>query len=231
MVSDVPAQALILEARGVSRTFPAGRGEVRALEGVNLSVRRGEFLAIQGPSGSGKSTLLSLLAGLDRPTAGEVLLDGERLDGATESRVAAIRRGKVGFVFQAFHLVPSLTVLENVSLPLAFRDGRFDEGKSRALLERLGLSDRADFFPEKLSGGEKQRAALARALVNDPLLIFADEPTGNLDSANGARVMALLEEHTRVAGRTLVLVTHDTALAARADRRFFLKDGRAADAL
>jgi putative ABC transport system ATP-binding protein len=199
---------------------------VKALEGVDLSVRRGEFLAIQGPSGSGKSTLLSLLAGLDRPTSGEVWLDGVRLDDRSEAAVARARREKVGFVFQSFHLVSSLTVLENVLLPLAFRDGRFDEAKGRSLLERLGLADRSDFLPDKLSGGEKQRAALARALVNDPLVVFADEPTGNLDSANGARVMELLEEHTRAAGRTLVLVTHDEGLAGRADRRVRLRDGR-----
>jgi putative ABC transport system ATP-binding protein len=215
----------VLAAVGLGKSFPAGRGTVTALKSATFSIERGGFVAVEGPSGSGKSTLLSLLAGLDRPTAGEAWLDGERIDGLPESRVAAIRREKVGFVFQAFHLVPSLTVLENVCLPLAFKTGRFDAPRGEALLERVGLSDRAGHLPSKLSGGEKQRAALARALVNDPLLVFADEPTGNLDSASGARVMDLLLEHTQKAGRTLVLVTHDPALAARADRRIRLKDG------
>lgn len=216
----------VLEAVGLGKSFPAGRGTVAALRDVSLSIAAGEFAAVTGPSGSGKSTLLSLLAGLDRPTSGEARLDGQRIDNLSEAAVAALRREKVGFVFQSFHLVPSLTVLENVCLPLAFKTGRFDEAKGRALLERVGLIERAGHLPAKLSGGEKQRAALARALVNDPLLVFADEPTGNLDSVNGARVMDLLLEHTQAARRTLVLVTHDPALAARADRIIKLKDGR-----
>jgi putative ABC transport system ATP-binding protein len=211
----------VLEAVGLSKSF----GALEVLKGLDIAIRRGEFVAVQGPSGSGKSTLLSILAGLDRPTAGLVRLDGGRIDDLPESAMARVRREKVGFVFQAFHLVPSLTVLENVALPLAFRTGRFDEEKARGLLARVGLSDRQGHLPSKLSGGEKQRAALARALVNDPLLVFADEPTGNLDSVTGGRVMELLLEHTKGAGRTLVLVTHDPALAAQADRRIHLKDG------
>lgn len=200
------------------------------LNDVSLDVARGEFLALQGVSGSGKSTLLSLLAGLDRPTSGEIHLDGERLDGLAEKQLAAVRRDKVGFVFQSFHLVPSLTVVENVQLPLAFRrDGFTHHAKARALLERVDLWDRAHFLPGKLSGGEKQRAAIARALINDPAVVFADEPTGNLDSVNGRRVLDLLEEHTVTAGRTLLLVTHDPDIAARARRRVHLKDGRLTD--
>lgn len=221
----------MIDARGLVKTFFVDTKPVPALNGVSLSVARGEFLAIQGASGSGKSTLLSLLAGLDRPTAGEIVLDGERLDRLSERELARVRRDKIGFVFQAFHLVPSLTVLENVLLPAVFRSKRADEGAGRALLDRLGLSERATHFPDQLSGGEKQRAALARALVNDPAVVFADEPTGNLDSANGSRVMDLLVENTRAKQRTLVLVTHDPALAARADRRVHLKDGAWAPAL
>jgi putative ABC transport system ATP-binding protein len=192
-----------------------------------LEIPRGEFLALQGASGSGKSTLLSLLAGLDRPTSGEITLDGERLDQLPEKELARVRRDKVGFVFQSFHLVPSLTVLENVQLPLAFRQGGFPPlAKARELLERVDLWERAHFLPGKLSGGEKQRAAIARALINDPALVFADEPTGNLDSTNGRRVLDLLEDHTVKTGRTLLLVTHDPDIAARAHRRLHIRDGR-----
>lgn len=215
----------LLSVRRVSKSFPAGRGRVEVLRGVDMEVPRGKIWAVLGASGSGKSTLLSLMAGLDRPTSGEIFLDGKNLTGLLEKDLAALRREKVGFVFQAFHLVPSLTVLENVCLPQAFREGVFSDGKGRELLGKVGLEHRADFFPEQISGGEKQRAAVARALINDPLVIFADEPTGNLDSANGRNVLDLLESHTRAAGRTLVLVTHDIDVAARADEKIYLKDG------
>lgn len=215
-----------LSARQVTKSFPTDRGPLPVLNDISLDVSRGEFLALQGASGSGKTTLLSLLAGLDRPTSGEILLDGERLDRMAEKDLARVRRDKVGFVFQSFHLVPSLTVLENVQLPLAFRRGGFTHhAKAQKLLERVDLWDRARFLPGKLSGGEKQRAAIARALINDPAVVFADEPTGNLDSLNGRRVLDLLEEHTVNAGRALVLVTHDPDIAARAHRRVHLKDG------
>lgn len=217
----------LLSARGVSKSFRTDRGPLLVLNDISMDVTRGEFLALQGASGSGKSTLLSLLAGLDRPTSGKIVLDGERLDPLAEKDLARVRRDKVGFVFQSFHLVPSLTVLENVQLPLAFRGGGFTHhAKAQNLLERVDLWDRAHFLPNKLSGGEKQRAAIARALINDPAVVFADEPTGNLDSKNGTRVLDLLEEHTVRAGRTLVLVTHDPDIAARAHRRVNLKDGR-----
>ena len=219
--------AALLSARHVSKSFPTDRGPLLVLNDISLDVARGEFLALQGASGSGKSTLLSLLAGLDRLTAGEIWLDGERLDRLSEKDLSRVRRTKVGFVFQSFHLVPSLTVLENVQLPLAFRGGGFaHDAKARDLLERVHLWDRAHFLPGKLSGGEKQRAALARALINDPAVVFADEPTGNLDSQNGRMVLDLLEEHTVKAGRTLVLVTHDPDISGRAHRRVHLKDGR-----
>ncbi len=217
----------LLSARRVTKSFPTDRGPLWVLNDISLDVARGEFLALQGASGSGKSTLLSLLAGLDRLSGGEIWLDGERIDGRTEKDLSRVRRDKVGFVFQSFHLVPSLTVLENVQLPLAFRGKGFTHGeKARDLLERVNLWDRAHFLPGKLSGGEKQRAALARALINDPAVVFADEPTGNLDSINGRIVLDLLEEHTVKAGRTLVLVTHDPDIAARAHHRIYLKDGR-----
>lgn len=215
----------LLGARGLRKSYPGARGPLDILLGVDLDIQAGEFVAVLGASGSGKSTLLSLLAGLDRPTAGEILLDGERLDGRPERDLARIRREKIGFVFQAFHLVPGLNVMENVALPLAFRTGTVNEGPALALLDALGLSERATHFPDQLSGGEKQRVALARALVNDPKIVFADEPTGNLDAVNGRRGLDLLEAHTRARGRALVLVTHDNDIAARADRRVLLKDG------
>ncbi|HNF57977.1 MAG TPA: ABC transporter ATP-binding protein [Elusimicrobiota bacterium] len=222
--------AVILEARNLGKSYRVNGRPLPILRDISFQLAAGESVAIQGVSGSGKSTLLSLLAGLDRPTAGEIILENERLDLLPEKELARIRREKIGFVFQAFHLVPSLTVLENVLLPAAFRSGAFSEDRGRALLDRVGLADRAEHFPDQLSGGEKQRAALARALVNEPKLIFADEPTGNLDSKNGRAVLDLLEEHTRTAGRALVLVTHDEALASRADRRLRLIDGALAPA-
>ncbi|HMX94030.1 MAG TPA: ABC transporter ATP-binding protein [Elusimicrobiota bacterium] len=222
--------AVILEARNLGKSYRVNGRPLPILRDISFQLAAGESVAIQGVSGSGKSTLLSLLAGLDRPTAGEIILENERLDLLPEKELARIRREKIGFVFQAFHLVPSLTVLENVLLPAAFRSGAFSEDRGRALLDRVGLADRAGHFPDQLSGGEKQRAALARALVNAPKLIFADEPTGNLDSKNGRAVLDLLEEHTRTAGRALVLVTHDDAVASRADRRLRLIDGALAPA-
>ncbi len=217
----------LLKATALHKSFPLPRGAVAALAEVDMEIARGEFLAVTGASGSGKSTLLSLLAGLDRPTTGQILLDGERLDLLDEQDLARVRREKVGFVFQSFHLVPSLTVLENVQLPLAFHTRSFaDTDKAKDLLHRVRLDHRAGFLPGRLSGGEKQRAAIARALINDPLVVFADELTGNLDSVNGRMVLDLLEEHTVKVGRTLVLVTHDPALAGRAKRQIHLADGR-----
>jgi len=220
--------APLIAATDLRKSFPLAKGALEVLHGVTLAVRPGELVAIQGASGSGKSTLLSLLAGLDRPTSGEITLAGERLDILAEKDLARVRREKIGFVFQAFHLVPSLSLLENVALPWAFKSGSFAADHPRALLERVGLKDRADFRPDQVSGGEKQRAAIARALVNDPAVVFADEPTGNLDSANGRAVMDLLEANTRQAGKTLVLVTHDAEVAARADRILRIQDGRLA---
>jgi putative ABC transport system ATP-binding protein len=215
----------ILRAQGVTKSFPAPTGKLEVLRGLDLAIEAGEFVAIKGVSGSGKSTLLSILAGLDRATSGEIELDGERLDLLPERELARVRREKVGFVFQAFHLVPSLTALENVTLPLGFGSGRIDEARGRDLLDAVGLTPRALWFPDQLSGGEKQRVAIARALACDPAVIFADEPTGNLDTATGLAVLDLLERAARERKRTLVLVTHEAELAARADRRVSIRDG------
>jgi putative ABC transport system ATP-binding protein len=215
----------ILRAERVTKSFPAPTGSLEVLRGLDLEIEAGEFVAVTGVSGSGKSTLLSILAGLDRPTSGKIELDGERLDLLPERELARVRREKVGFVFQAFHLVASLTALENVTLPLGFGSGRIDEERGGALLDSVGLTPRALWFPDQLSGGEKQRVAIARAMACDPAVIFADEPTGNLDTSTGRAVLDLLERAARKRGRTLVLVTHEAELAARADRRVTLRDG------
>jgi len=211
----------LIEARKLTKLFPGG---VAAVNSINLVISRGEHIAISGASGSGKSTLLSLLAALDIASSGDVIFDGVSLNSLPESARARLRREKIGFVFQAFHLVPSLTVLENVCLPLALGTHVIDENAGLALLERVGLAHRARVFPGTLSGGERQRAAVARSVINDPVVIFADEPTGNLDSASGRAVLDLLDEHT-AGDRALITVTHDPEVAARAQRRIFLQDG------
>ncbi len=216
----------LLETRDLHKSFTEDGTEVAVLRGVSLSVAEGEFVAIRGASGSGKTTLLSLLAGLDRPTSGEVRFAGRRIDVLDEGELSRIRLREMGFVFQAFHLVPALTLEENVALPAGFLRGRADVTAARALLEAVELSGRASFLPAKVSGGEKQRAAIARALMNEPRIVFADEPTGNLDSRCGSAVLDLLESHTRARGRTLVVVTHDDDVARRADRIVRIADGR-----
>jgi putative ABC transport system ATP-binding protein len=196
------------------------------LDGIDLVVRRGEFIAVLGPSGSGKSTLLALSAGLDRPSSGEVFLDGERIDALGEDRLARLRRHKVGFVFQSFQLLGNLTARENVLLPLELLG--FPDARSRAdeLLAVVGLAERGHHYPSQLSGGEQQRVALGRAFAARPALLLADEPTGNLDGATGGVVLDLLAGLRADHGTTLVLVTHDPAVAGRADRRIHLRDGR-----
>jgi putative ABC transport system ATP-binding protein len=213
--------------RDVARVYPRGAGEVVALAGVSLDVRDGEKLAIMGPSGSGKTTLLSILGCLDRPSRGEHLFDGRRVEALSDDELSRLRNRSIGFVFQAFHLIPQLTVAENVETPLLYEGAPAAEWRPRALrsLERVGLAARADHRPSELSGGEAQRAAIARALVTEPRLLLADEPTGNLDSATGEEIAALLDElHAR--GRTVVLVTHNETLARRAQRVVRLRDGR-----
>jgi putative ABC transport system ATP-binding protein len=199
---------------------------VEILKGIDLEIPRGQFAAIMGPSGSGKSTLLGLLAGLDNPTSGQVLLDGEDITQLSEDRMAVLRGQKIGFVFQSYHLIPTLTAEENVLLPmeLAGRD-RGGRARARELLDRVGLTDRFDHYPVQLSGGEQQRVALARAFALRPPILLADEPTGNLDSATGAVVLELILTLHREENATMVLVTHEQPLAACADRRIILRDG------
>jgi putative ABC transport system ATP-binding protein len=196
------------------------------LDHISLSVAQGEFLVVQGESGSGKSTLLSILSGLDTVDEGRVLIEGRDITNLAEDELAPIRNSSFGFVFQSYHLVPSLTALENVMFPAELRSDRQSREKAERLLMRVGLSDRSASFPHQLSGGEKQRCAICRALINEPRIIFADEPTGNLDSLNGKAVLDLLLELRREKNATLVLVTHNRDIAAMAGRVVLLKDGR-----
>jgi putative ABC transport system ATP-binding protein len=216
----------MIEVRGLTKTIATPTHRVEILKGIDLVIPRGQFAAIMGPSGSGKSTLLGLLAGLDTPTTGQIVLDGEDITGLGEDALAVLRGRKIGFVFQSYHLIPTLTAEENVMLPLEL-SGRSNNGPSRAreLLDSVGLLDRSDHYPVQLSGGEQQRVALARAFVVRPPILLADEPTGNLDTANGRHVLELLITLNRREGTTLVLVTHDAQLSERADRRITLRDG------
>jgi putative ABC transport system ATP-binding protein len=215
----------MLRCENLTQSYRSGTGTLTVLEDISFSVSAGEFLAIVGPSGSGKTTLLGLLAGLDRPASGEVWLDGEGLSTKDEDERAALRGAKVGFVFQSYQLIPTLTALENVQVPLELR-GESDPGRARALLQRVGLGDRTGHYPAQLSGGEQQRVALARAFCTHPKILFADEPTGNLDQRTGADIIGLMTDLNREAGTTLVLVTHDPDLAGRARRILRLADGR-----
>jgi ABC-type lipoprotein export system ATPase subunit len=220
----------VLRARGLRKHYGQGDGLVRAVDGVDLEVAPGETVAVMGPSGCGKSTLLHLLGGLDRPSGGEVWLGGQRIDQLGERALARMRRSDVGFVFQAFHLMDELTAIENVELP-ALLDGRpprTARRRARDLLERVGLADRAGFLPSALSGGQRQRVAIARALSSQPLVVFADEPTGNLDSAATIDVLRLFDS-LHQAGQTLVVVTHDERIAATADRLISMRDGAFVD--
>jgi putative ABC transport system ATP-binding protein len=220
----------VLRARGLRKHYGQGEGLVRAVDGIDLDVAPGETVAVMGPSGCGKSTLLHLLGGLDRPTDGEVWLGGRRIDQMREKALARLRRTAVGFVFQAFHLMEELSAIENVELP-ALLDGRSPRAARRRsveLLERVGLADRAGFLPSALSGGQRQRVAIARALSSEPLVVFADEPTGNLDSAATVEVLRLFDS-LHQAGQTLVVVTHDERIAATADRLISMRDGSFVD--
>jgi putative ABC transport system ATP-binding protein len=218
----------ILEARGLTKTIDTGTHRVEILRGVDIEVPPGQFVAIMGASGSGKSTLLGLLAGLDTPTSGSIVIDGIDITGMTEDKLALLRGRKIGFVFQSYQLIPTLSAEENVLLPHELSGGDVRSGLARAreLLQSVGLGDRLDHYPIQLSGGEQQRVALARAFMVKPPILMADEPTGNLDSANGAHVLDLLISLNQREGTTLVLVTHDAALTERADRIITLRDGR-----
>ena len=220
----------VLRTRGLHKAYGRGDGLVRAVDGVDLDVARGETVAVMGPSGCGKSTLLHLLGGLDRPSGGEVWLGGRRIDRLGERGLATMRRDAVGFVFQAFHLVDELTARENVELSalMAGRSPRAARRRALDLLDRVGLADRAGFLPSALSGGQRQRVAIARALSNEPLVVLADEPTGNLDSAATRDVLRLFES-LHDAGQTLVVVTHDERIAATADRLVSMRDGAFVD--
>ena len=216
----------VLRTRGLEKQYGQGEGLVRALDAVELEVSAGETLAVMGPSGCGKSTLLHLLGGLERPSAGEVWLAGRRIDELSEKALARMRRQAIGFVFQAFHLMDELTARENIELSalLAGRSPRAARRRAADLLERVGLADRAEHLPSALSGGQRQRVAIARALSNEPCVVLADEPTGNLDSAATVDVLRLLDS-LRAAGQTLVIVTHDERIAATADRLISMRDG------
>lgn len=216
----------MIELREVSKTVTSGSEPLTILHPLTTTIPRGQFVAIVGPSGSGKSTLLGLLAGLDAPTSGSVWIDGVDITKLDEDGLAKLRGEKIGFVFQFFHLIPSLTAHENVAVPMEIK-GMNDAGpRARALLEEVGLTGRAHHYPSQLSGGEQQRVALARALANDPPIVLADEPTGNLDTTNGRHIMEILKKIHRTRQTTLVLVTHDAELAAVADARITLRDGR-----
>jgi putative ABC transport system ATP-binding protein len=215
----------MLRCQSLTQTYLSGGRPLTVLNDITFALERGGFLAIVGPSGSGKTTLLGLLAGLDRPAAGRIELDGNDLGSLTEDQRARLRSEKVGFVFQSFQLIATLTARENVQVPLELR-GEPAHARAQQLLERVGLGDRADHYPAQLSGGEQQRVALARAFSIKPQILFADEPTGNLDAATGATIITLMEELNRELGTTLVLVTHDHDLAARARRTIRLSDGR-----
>ena len=212
----------------VRKVYPQGDNEIIALAGISLDIAKGSFAVIMGPSGSGKSTLLHLIGGLDRPSSGELLIDGRLIGQLADDQVTLFRRRKIGFVFQFFNLLPTLTALENVALPLVL-DGRSKveaQERARTLLQKVGLEERKKHLPEELSGGEIQRVAMARALAFDPPILLADEPTGNLDSKNGEAILSLLRRISREDGCTVVMVTHSEEAAGYGDRRIYLRDGR-----
>ncbi|HXD21787.1 MAG TPA: ABC transporter ATP-binding protein [Gemmatimonadaceae bacterium] len=215
----------MLSARDLTKEYQSGSSRLAVLKHVSFDIPQGSFVSIVGPSGSGKTTLLGLLAGLDTATAGSVTLDGTDLTRLTEDERALLRGERVGFIFQTFQLIPTLTAIENVQVPLELRGDRDAAARAKGLLVRVGLGDRMDHFPTQLSGGEQQRVAIARAFSNSPKILFADEPTGNLDGETGARIVELLEELNRESGSTIIIVTHDITLAQRAGRMIRLKDG------
>jgi putative ABC transport system ATP-binding protein len=221
----------MIEVSNIGKQVVTSEGTLRILEGINLSLDKGETLAIIGPSGSGKSTLLGILAGLDMPTSGTVAIDGENITAMDEEGRAAVRAGHVGFVFQSFHLLPGLTALENVALPLELQGVEDALQTASKYLQRVGLAERVSHYPRQLSGGEQQRVALARAFACRPAILFADEPTGNLDTGTGEKINDLLFELNAEEGTTLILVTHEKTLAARCKRRLELQAGRQVESI
>jgi putative ABC transport system ATP-binding protein len=217
--------AVAVEAAALSRRYGDGDNAVHALRGVSLEVPAGQFTAVMGPSGSGKSTLMHLLAGLDRPTEGSVVIGGREITGMSDKALTKLRRDNVGFIFQAFNLLPTLTAEENILLPSRIAGRKIDDAVFEALVERVGLDGRRSHKPSELSGGQQQRVAVARALVSRPTILFADEPTGNLDSRSGTEILGLLRETVDEDGQTILMVTHDPRAAAQADRVLFLADG------
>ncbi|MFN0120001.1 MAG: ABC transporter ATP-binding protein [Blastocatellia bacterium] len=215
----------MIELRNVSKVVNSGSEKLTILHALDLRIERGQFVAITGASGSGKSTLLGLTAGLDAPTSGDIFLDGQNITRMGEDELATLRGGKVGFIFQSFHLIPSLTAFENIITPLEIAGLRNARARAQSLLDEVGLHDRGHHYPSQLSGGEQQRVAIARAFSNNPIILLADEPTGNLDSRNGAHIFDLLLRLNRERDTTLMLVTHDQGLADRADRKISLRDG------
>ena len=216
----------MIELFNVNKIVPSGTEMLTILHALDLKIPDGQFISIIGPSGSGKSTLLGLVAGLDAPTAGEIIIDGESITGMDEDALAELRGEKIGFVFQSFHLIPSLTAMENILVPMEIRGAHGARNRVQSLLEDVGLVARAHHYPAQLSGGEQQRVAIARAFANNPSIMLADEPTGNLDSRNGRHVFEMMVEMNRKRNATLVLVTHDHELAALADRQIALREGR-----
>ncbi|HEX9726555.1 MAG TPA: ABC transporter ATP-binding protein [Vicinamibacteria bacterium] len=216
----------MIELKSVSKVVLSGSEQLTILDTLSLHVPSGQFLSVVGPSGSGKSTLLGLIAGLDSPTEGQVLIDGEDLTALDEDRLARLRGAKIGFIFQFFHLIPSLTAYENVLVPMELAGTARPAEKAHRLLQEVGLTDREHHYPSQLSGGEQQRVAIARALANDPAILLADEPTGNLDSANGEHIVELLVDVHRTRKTTIVLATHDSALAAKGNVILALRGGR-----
>lgn len=215
----------LIQVKNLTKTYMSGELETPVLKGVNFNIEKGEFVSIMGPSGSGKSTLMHILGLLDRITSGEYVLDEKNTSGLTDDELAALRNEKIGFVFQAFNLLPRTTVLDNVKLPLAYAQNKSDmDERAKKVLESVGLGHRLDYFTNQISGGEKQRVAIARALVNNPSVIFADEPTGNLDSKSGNQVMKILQELNNQ-GNTIILVTHETFTAEHAKRIIKIRDG------
>ncbi len=220
-----PPSTAVVSARGVTRRFGTGDTAVDALRGVDLDLDRGQFVAIMGPSGSGKSTLMHILAGLDAPTSGQTWIDGTQITGLGDKALTLLRREKIGFVFQFFNLLPMLTAGENLDLPLAVAGTKPDGGWRKQLVAEVGIGDRLDHRPSELSGGQQQRVAIARALIARPAVVFADEPTGNLDTKTGQEILDLLRRSADDLGQTIVMVTHDPRAAANADRVMFLQDG------